>query len=130
LKPRFIAYLAAIALVVSLIGASAASPAIAGSGVTRQIALAGTGSPVTADAPSGDATTGSEFPAIENETSPDAFNGTIDRSLSRGSGSGIVTATAKKAKSAKKAKKASRKRRTPSKSKAKSKTARKTSKKR
>ena len=99
MKPRFIAYLAAIALVVSLIGASAASPAIAGSGVTRQIALAGTGSPVTADAPSGDATTGLEFLAIENETSPDAFNGTIDRSLSRGSGSGIVTATAKKAKS-------------------------------
>ena len=99
MKPRFIAYLAAIALVVSLIGASAASPAIADSGVTRQIALAGTGSPVTADAPAGDATTGLEFPAIENETSPDAFNGTIDRSLSRGSGSGIVTATAKKAKS-------------------------------
>ena len=99
MKPRFIAYLAAIALVVSLIGASAASPAIAGSGVTREIALAGTGSPVAGEfTPSGSATD-LEFPAQEDEASPAAFDGTIDRSLSRGSGSGLVTATAKKAKS-------------------------------
>jgi len=99
LKPRFIAYLAAIALIVSLIGASAASPAIAGSGVTREIALAGTGSPVAGEfTPSGSATD-LEFPAQEDEASPAAFDGTIDRSLSRGSGSGLVTATAKKAKS-------------------------------
>ena len=99
MKPRFIAYLAAIALIVSLIGASAASPAIAGSGVTREIALAGTGSPVAGEfTPSGSATD-LEFPAQEDEASPAAFDGTIDRSLSRGSGSGLVTATAKKAKS-------------------------------
>ena len=99
MKPRFVAYLAAITLLVSLIAASAATPAIAGSGVTRQIALAGTGSLITGDAPTGNASTGLEFPAIEEEASPEAFDGTIDRSLSKGSGSGIVTATAKKAKS-------------------------------
>jgi hypothetical protein len=99
LKPRFIAYLAAVTLLVSLIAASAASPAIAGSGVTRQIGLAGTGSPITGAAPSGDQNTALEFPAQEEEATPDAFNGTINRSLSRGSGSAIVAATAKKAKS-------------------------------
>ncbi|MEK6227125.1 MAG: hypothetical protein AABM40_12650 [Chloroflexota bacterium] len=99
MKPRFVAYLAALALLVSLIGASAASPALAGSGITRQIPLAGTGSPITADAPSGDLTTGLEFPAIEDEANPASFDGTIDRSLSRGDGSAIVAATAKKAKS-------------------------------
>jgi hypothetical protein len=99
LKPRFISYLAAIALLVSLIAASAATPAIAGSGVTRQIALAGTGSPITGAAPSGDQNATLEFPAQEEEATPDVFNGTIDRSLSKGSGSAIVAATAKKAKS-------------------------------
>jgi len=99
LKPRFIAYLAALTLLVSLIAASAASPAIAGSGVTRQIALAGTGSPITGDAASGGQNDTLEFPAQEEEATPAAFNGTIDRSLSKGSGSGVVTATAKKAKS-------------------------------
>jgi hypothetical protein len=98
LKPRFIAYLAALTLLVSLIAASAASPAIAGSGTTRQIALAGMGSPITGAAPS-DQNTTLEFPAQEEEATPDAFNGTIDRSLSKGSGSAIVAATAKKAKS-------------------------------
>src|SRR5213594_4026904 len=86
-------------LLVSLIATSAATPAIAGSGVTRQIALAGTGSLITGDAPSGDATTSLEFPAVEDEASPEAFDGTIDRSLSRGDGSGIAAATAKNAKS-------------------------------
>ena len=99
MKPRFVAYLAALTLLVSLIAASAATPAIAGSGVTRQIALAGTGSLITGDAPSGDASSGLEFPAIEEEESPEAFDGTIDRSLSQGAGSDIVAATAKKAKS-------------------------------
>ncbi len=99
MKPRFIAYPAAIALLVSLIAASAASSAIADSGVTRQIALAGTGSPITGEfTPSGSATD-LEFPAQEDEASPASFDGTIDRSLSRGSGSGLVTATAKKVKS-------------------------------
>jgi hypothetical protein len=99
LKPRFVAYLAALALLVSLIAASAASPAIAGSGITRQIPLAGTGSPITGASSSGDQTTGLGFPAQEEEASPEAFNGTIDRSLSKGSGSGIAAAAAKKAKS-------------------------------
>ena len=99
MKPKLVAYLAALALLVSVIAASTASPAIAGSGVTRQIALAGTGSLITGEAPSGDASSGLEFPAIEEEESPEAFDGTIDRSLSTGSGSGIVPATAKKAKS-------------------------------
>ena len=99
MKARFVAHLGALALLVSLVAASGSTQALAGSGVTRQIALAGTGSLNTGDAPAGDATTGFEFPTIENEASPDAFNGTIDRSLSRGSGSAIVTATAKKAKS-------------------------------
>ena len=98
MKPRFIAYLAAITLLVSLIAASAASPAIADSGVTRQIALAGTGSPLAGEfTPSGSATD-LEFPAQEDEATPESFDGTIDRSLSRGSGSGLTTATAKKAK--------------------------------
>ena len=100
MKPGFIAYLAAIALLVSLIAASGASPAIADSGVTRQVALAGTGSPVAGESSSdGNINPDLEFPAQEEEASPAAFNGTIDRSLSRGSGNGIVPATAKKAKS-------------------------------
>ena len=96
---RLTAHVSALALLVSLIAASGTTQALAGSGVTRQIALAGTGSLSTAGAPTGDATTGFEFPTIENEASPNAFDGTIDRSLSRGSGSAIVTATAKRAKS-------------------------------
>ncbi|OLB88996.1 MAG: hypothetical protein AUI15_26970, partial [Actinobacteria bacterium 13_2_20CM_2_66_6] len=99
MKPRFIAYLAALTLLVSLIAASAASPAIAGSGVTRQIALAGTGSPIVGEFTTGGSADQLEFPEQEEEATPDAFNGTIDRSLSKGSGSGVVTATAKKAKS-------------------------------
>ena len=84
MKPRFIAYLAVITLLVSLIAASAAAPAIAGSGVTRQIALAGTGSPAAGEfTPSGSAA-GLEFPAQVQEATPAAFNGTIGRSLSRG----------------------------------------------
>jgi len=84
-------------LLVSLIAASAASPAIAGSGVTRQIALAGTGSFVTGDAPDGAA--GPEFPAVENAPEIPDFNGNIPGSVSRGSGSGTSAATAKNAKS-------------------------------
>jgi hypothetical protein len=101
LKARFLSYLAALALLVSLIGASAATTATAASGVTRQIALAGTGSPSSADAPSGDATFDPtlEFPGQEDEATPAAFDGTIDRSLSRGTGNGTSTQSAKKAKS-------------------------------
>ena len=99
MKARFVAYLAAIALLVSLIAATAASPAIAGSGITRQIALAGTGSPVAGEYTDSGTTTDLEFPEQEDEASPESFDGTIDRSLSKGSGDGLVTATAKKAKS-------------------------------
>jgi hypothetical protein len=100
LKPRFVSYLAAVALLVSLIAASAAVPAIADSGVTIQIALAGTGSPTAGEfTPSGSATD-LEFVDQASEADPASFDGTISRSLSRGSGSGgLVTASAKKAKS-------------------------------
>jgi hypothetical protein len=98
-KPRFISYFAALALLVSLIAASAATPATAASGITRQIALAGTGSFTTGAAPS-DASTGPEFPAMESESETPDFNGVIPGSVLRGGGSsGISAATAKRAKS-------------------------------
>jgi len=102
LNPRFVAYLAVVSLLVSLIAASAAAPAIADSGVTSQIALAGTGSPIAGDSSSSDGNINPdlEFPAQQDEASPASFDGTIGRSLSRGNGSGgLVAATAKKAKS-------------------------------
>jgi hypothetical protein len=98
LKSRLVAYLGALALLVSLIAASAATPATAGSGVLRRIALAGTGSPVTGDAPA-DAVIGLEFPEMENEPEIPDFNGVIPGSLLHGSGSGISASTAKKTKS-------------------------------
>ena len=98
MKAPFIAYLAVLALLVSLVTISATTPATADSGATRQIALVGTGSPVTADAPD-DLSTGPEFPAIENESPAADFNGIIARSLSRGNGSGISATIAKKSKS-------------------------------
>ena len=98
MKPRFIAYLSALALLVSLVAVSAASPAIAGSGVTKQIALAGTGSFITGEAPS-DGVVGPEFPAMEDESEIPDFTGSIPGSTVRGNGNATVTATAKKAKS-------------------------------
>jgi len=98
LKAPFIAHLAALALVVSLVSGLAPSPAAADSGATRQIARAGTTSPVTADAPA-DVSTAPEFPAIENEPEAPDFNGTIDRSLSRGSASGSLPVAASRPKS-------------------------------
>ena len=98
MKPRFVAYLAALALVVSLIAASASSPATAASGITRQIALAGIGSFTTGAAPS-DASTGPEFPAMESESETPDFNGVIPGSVVRGGGSGVAATTAKRAKS-------------------------------
>jgi hypothetical protein len=98
LKPRFVAYLAALTLLVSLIAASAATPAIAGSGVTRQIALAGTGSFVTGEAPN-DGATGPEFPAMEDESEIPDFNGVIPASITRGNGSAAAAATGKRSKS-------------------------------
>ena len=99
MKPGFIAYIAAITLLVSLIAASAASPAIADSGVTSQVALAGTGSPASGEfTPSGSGTE-LEFPDQASEADPASFDGTINRSLARGTASGVATATAKRAKS-------------------------------
>jgi len=85
-------------LLVSVIAASAASPATAASGVTRQIALAGTGSFITGAAPS-DASTGPEFPAVEAEPEVPDFNGVIPGSVTRDSNNGISAVTAKRAKS-------------------------------
>ena len=90
--------LVVLALLVSLVSASWAIPAAADSGATRQIALAGTGSPLTADAPD-DQSTGSEIPNIEQESAAANFGGVIGRSISRGNGSGSAAASAKKAKS-------------------------------
>ncbi len=86
MKPKFVAYLAALALLVSLISVSAAGPATAASGVTRQIALAGTGSPSAGDfVPSdGSFDRATEFRAVESEASPAPFTGRIDRTLSTG----------------------------------------------
>ena len=95
---RSLTALAILALIVSLVGVSSATPATADSGATRQIARVGTGSPVTADAPA-DLTTGPEFLAIGNEPEAPDFNGVIDRSLSQGTGTGSPSASAKKAKS-------------------------------
>jgi hypothetical protein len=85
LRSPFIAHLVAIALLVSLVSGLAAAPAAADSGATRQIALAGTGSPLTAASPAG-GSMGPEFPAItENQPAAPVFTGVINRSLSEGS---------------------------------------------
>jgi hypothetical protein len=88
LKPRFVAYLAALALVVSLIAVSAASPATAASGVTRQIALAGIGSPVTGEfVPSSATLSSPEFRGTPSSgPALPQFNGIISASASGGSG--------------------------------------------
>jgi len=98
LKAPFIAHLAVLALLVSLVIASSATPAIAGSGATRQIALAGTGSPLTADSPT-DTSVAAEFPATENSPEAPDFTGVIDRSLSRGNGVGPASTAASRSKS-------------------------------
>jgi len=97
LKPRFIAYLSALALLVSLVAVSAASPATAASGVTRQIALAGTGSFVTGEATEG--ASGPEFPAMEDESETPEIDTIIPGSISRSGGSGGASASASKPKS-------------------------------
>jgi hypothetical protein len=97
LKPRFIAYLSALALLVSLVAVSAASPATAASGVTRQIALAGTGSFVTGEAAEGAA--GPEFPAMEDESETPEIDTIIPGSISRSGGSGGASANATNPKS-------------------------------
>jgi hypothetical protein len=69
--------------VASAVIASLAARALA---EQRQAVLSNVGSPQTAPAAPG-AVNGPEFPGgLESEGSPDPFNGTIDRSLSRGGG--------------------------------------------
>jgi hypothetical protein len=91
LNSRLVAYLAALSLLVSLIAVSTATPATAASGVTRLIALAGTGSPITgAFVQSPDGLGHPEFSAEDAPTLP-SFNGIITPSTTRGEGSGGET---------------------------------------
>ena len=82
MKSRFLAHVMVLALAVSVFAGPAATPALADGGATRQVPLAGTGSPVTGII-SGDGLSGPEFPGIEGDvTSPAVFNGIVRRSLS------------------------------------------------
>src|SRR6266542_1727776 len=82
-----------------LVSAVGVLPAQAASGVVRQIPNSGTTSPVTGEfLPSGDGSQ-LEFPLQEDEEFTDAYNGTIDRSLSQGHGHGASVNSSKKAKS-------------------------------
>ena len=88
-----------VCVVVAL--AFVAVSASASSGVTK-VSLAGTGAPQTgAFSPSGSGdVTQAEFPEQEDEATPAPFAGSIvDRSLSRGVGSGVSVTSGKKAKS-------------------------------
>ena len=93
MKPRLVAYLAVLALLVSLIAISAASPATAASGITRQIALAGTGSPVTREyVPSSDTLSAPELRGIDGGPAVPEFNGIIPASTREGSSTGSTGA--------------------------------------
>jgi hypothetical protein len=89
---RFAFALAVASAVIASLAASALAE-------QRQAVLSNVGSPQTAPAAPG-AVNGPEFPGgLESEGSPDPFNGTIDRSLSRGGGKGVPAQTGRKAKS-------------------------------
>jgi hypothetical protein len=93
---KIFAFCSMFVMLVSLMGVA---PAIAASGVVRQVPNSGTTSPITGEfVPSGDGTQ-LEFPSSGDEESADAYNGVIDRSLSNGSGHGASANSAKKAKS-------------------------------
>jgi hypothetical protein len=93
---KFFAFGLMFVLLMSLMGVL---PAAAASGVVRQISNSGSGSPVTGEfVPSGGDGTTLEIPEQENE-SADAYDGTIDRSLSNGTGNGVSVRSGKKAKS-------------------------------
>jgi hypothetical protein len=98
LTKRWPALAAATALAVF-----AVSAASAGSAVSTQISLSGTGAPITGAADpsgSGDATTVEFAGETDSDASPDAYAGTIvDRSLSTGVGQGASVNSGKKAKS-------------------------------
>src|SRR6266496_1177031 len=90
---------ASLSVLVMLISLMGVFPAVAASGVVRQIPNSGTTSPITGEfVPSGDGTQ-LEFPAQENDEFTDAYNGIIDRSLSNGTGHGASVNSGKKAKS-------------------------------
>jgi len=93
---KIFAFCSMFVMLVSLMGVA---PAMAASGVVRQVPNSGTTSPITGEfVPSGDGTQ-LEFPSSGDEESADAYNGVIDRSLSNGSGHGASANSAKKAKS-------------------------------
>src|SRR3954468_14405554 len=95
-----LALLAVLAMVVGVLTASAGTAAGASAGGTL-VPKAGTGSPSTGAFTPWDGTGGNEFPAQEDEDSPDAYSGNIvDRSLSAGGAAvGVATTTGKRAKS-------------------------------
>jgi hypothetical protein len=92
-----------LALALCAMGAAVLGGASATAGpATSQIPLAGTGSPQVGGAtPSGGAdATQVEFPGqLDNSAGPGAYNGIVDRSLSRGVGPGASANSGKKAKS-------------------------------
>src|SRR3954447_17427707 len=97
-----LAVVGALALVIPLVTGATAGTAGAASGVSK-VAKGGTSSLTTGVfTPSGSGdVTDAEFPGeIDEPEGPEPFTGTIvDRSLSRGSGTGATTTGAKKAKS-------------------------------
>jgi hypothetical protein len=99
---RTLAALAALVLLGSMVTIAPIAFATTGSGTTRLIPIAGTGSPETGGytpSGSGDATD-VEFPGeLDGEEGVDAYNGLIDRSLSAGAGHGASVNSEPKAKS-------------------------------
>jgi hypothetical protein len=99
---RTLAALAALMLLGSLVSIAPIALATTGSGTTRLIPIAGTGSPETGEyIPSGNGdATDAEFPGqMDGEEGVDAYNGLIDRSLSAGPGRGASVNSGPKAKS-------------------------------
>jgi hypothetical protein len=99
---RTLAALAALMLLGSLVSIAPIALATTGSGTTRLIPIAGTGSPETGEyTPSGNGdATDAEFPGeMDGEEGVDAYNGLIDRSLSAGAGHGASVNSGPKAKS-------------------------------
>jgi hypothetical protein len=98
---RSLAALTALVLLGSLLTFVPAVAATGGSGTTRQISAAGTGSPRTGDfVPSGEGIASPELAGeADGDAGPDAYDGIVDRSLSSGVGKGVSTQSARRAKS-------------------------------
>jgi hypothetical protein len=95
---KAMAAIAALMLLGSTLTLAPAAVLATTAGSTRQVPLAGTGSPVTGDHPasgSGDVTQ-DEFPTGDSEEGPDPYSGTI--SFSTGAGGGPTVSSVKKAK--------------------------------